>query len=93
MATTYHYVVAITVTHPRDGSVTEHVLRVEAYSVCDAMMQASIELDATYAFTAQQYTLKVVSIAPDTETAMLRLLERFKELSLHRMPTLGQGSS
>lgn len=87
--TALKYLVAITATHPRSGAVSEHVTKVDAYTLNDAMLQAMIAIDAQSWFLEQQYKLKVVWISPDTEESFERMWRQLSELRLIHTPAMG----
>lgn len=83
----YPYIVVMQYTHPRDGSKVEQSVSVEAYSMADAIMQASVEVEAKFAYMEQQYAQKLIWVGPDVKKASERVSNLLKDIGLLKMPT------
>lgn len=88
--TVYPYIIVLSYTHPREETrVEEHTVHVEAYSITDAVIQASMELEAKHAYGEQQWKQKLVAVRPDTEKARGEVASLLRDLGLIRLPTTG----
>lgn len=57
----------------------EHTVKVDAYSVSEAIVQACVELDAQHEFIAKGYDQKILKVGPDTEKLAKQVADLLSE--------------
>jgi hypothetical protein len=87
----YPYVVSL-IAEKDDEEPQEHRIKVEAYTISDAVVQVSLELDAKFSLAQLGYKVKIVSVTPDSENANNRIMGLLSDLNLIRSEPHGRKS-
>lgn len=74
------YVVTLAATTPK-GERSEHVLKVEAYELLEAVTAAFLELEGQHGFTEKGCKVKVIRVRPDSDAARAQVAELVGEMS------------
>lgn len=93
MMSVYPYVVVLQYTHPKTKATEEHTIAVEAYSLNEALVQASVEMEAKHDYTRNNYEMRLLSVGPDTAKMKDAAAHLISELSGLMSPRKFEGKA